>query len=206
MSLIPFPDVPALPGVPAIPRSLLNVAAGVAAVASAFIPASLFGVQWALLDSNGNPVLQPDSFVNFEYKEEHKIPNYPIEQGSFQSYNKVALPFDCRVVVSCGGNGMMSKEEFLNAIESLISSLTLVQIVTPNKTYQNCNLIHVDYRRESTRGVSLILAQLWFQEVRIAQQTVPPTAEPSGTSTINNGAVSPVPPSPTLDITNIEWQ
>lgn len=196
MPFIPYPDVPKLPGVPAIPRSANYPTPPINNQSTARIPYNTYGVQWGFVDDKNNVPLTPDSFIDFEYREERKIPNYPVEGGGFSSYNKVALPFDVRVTVSCNGNGVMSKENFLRTIEELINSLTLLSVVTPNKTYNNCNLIHVDYRRESRQGVSLIVAQLWFQEIRVAQQAVPKTTEPSGAKSENNGQVSPIPYTP----------
>jgi len=192
MANIPYPDVPNLPGVPAIPRSPSSPTPPINNISTAKIPNNAYGIQWGFVDSTGVSVITPDSFIEFEYREERKVPNYPVEGGSFSSYNKVALPFDLRVTVSCNGNGAMSKETFLSTIEQLINSLTLINVITPNATYNNCNLIHVDYRREAKQGVSLIIAQLWFQEIRIAQQAVPATSAPSGATTYLNGQVSPI--------------
>lgn len=200
MPNIPYPNVPPLPGVPALARSnnAQFVAAGLNIIGQ-LLPFSLFGTKWGIIDKNGAAVITPDSFVDFEFREERKIPNYPIEQGSFQSYNKVSVPFDLRVTVSCSGNtlgvgGRMSKQAFLEAIQKLLNSLDLVSVVTPNITYNNCNLVHVDYRREARQGATLILAQLWFQEVRIAQKPVVPTAKPSGAKSTSFGQLSPATP------------
>lgn len=193
MPLIPYPDVPKLPGVPALSRS--NNAQFVAAaltIVGELLPLNLFGPRWAIVNNTGSTQLTPDSFVDFEYREEHKIPNYPIEQGSFQSYNKVALPFDARVTVTCAGKlGGMTKQAFLAAIEKLLASLDLVTIVTPDGNYPNCNLVHADYRREARQGATMIIAQLWFQEVRVAQQPSAPTAQPSGAANSSFGQLSP---------------
>jgi len=195
MALIPYPNVPPLPGVPALARNGKYVGAALT-VLSEFLPEDLFGTKWGIISKTGTAVLKPDSFVDFDYKEERKIPNYPIESGSFQSYNKVALPFDCRLTVTCSGNKSMKKPAFLAAIEKLMASLELVTIVTPDGNYPNCNLVHVDYRREARQGATLIIAQLWFQEVRIAQAAALPTSAPSAAANTSNGQVSPT-PSPT---------
>jgi len=191
MPLIPYPDVPMLAGVPP-----LNRQAGQTIPTPQIQPATVTnnaqGVSWGIVDSSGNDVLTPDSFIEFEYKEEYKIPVYPIEQGGFSSYNKVAIPFDLRLTVTCGGQGASTREDFLLSVESLLSSTTLVSVITPNDTYDNCNLIHFDYRREAKQGLSLLIVQLWFQEVRIAQASVPTTAQPSGATPSNNGQVNPV--------------
>ena len=172
MPLIPFPDVPKLPGVPAIPRSSTVPTPTLEPTSNTNLPNTIFASEWAFVDENGTHVIIPDSFVDFEYREERKIPNYPVENGSFSSYNKVALP----------------------SIQDLMDSLALIAITTPDNTYENCNLIHADYRRESKSGVSIIIAKLYFQQVRVTQASVVTTSQPSGTPTQNNGQVSPVPP------------
>jgi len=196
MSLIPYPNVPPLPGVPAINRNSAGYVGAALKIEAQLLPNNLFGTKWAITDASGNLALVPDSFVNFEYKNERKIPNYPVEGGSFSNYNKVAMPFDCRCVVTCSGNGSMSKQDFLAAIQNYLDSLILLTISTPDASYPNLNLVHVDYRREARQGATLLLVQLWFQEIRIAQKsTAPNTAEPSGSDTVDIGQVSPVPPS-----------
>lgn len=200
MPLIPYPDVPPLPGVPGLNRSSAAYVAAALTVVAEFLPPDLFGPEWSITDQSGSWVLTPDSFVNFEYRNERKIPIYPIEEGSFQSYNKIAMPFDIRIVVSCNGNGKMTKQSFLSAIDGMLDSLDLFDISTPNQIYNDCNLIHVDYRRESRQGVSLILAQLWFQQVLISQQPAPPTTSPDGAANENVGQVSSYDPATGLPI------
>lgn len=216
MALIPYPNVPKLPGVPALARSNnAQFVGGALAIVGQLLPLGLFGQKWGIIASGsgaskttttgnffsnlfnksstlkGTSLLTPDSFVEFEYREEQKIPIYPLQDGAFQSYNKVGMPFDIRLTVTCSGNGKMSKNEFINAIDNLLTSLTLVDIVTPDVTYYSTNLIHVDYRRDSTRGATLLIAQLWFQWVRIVTNPSLPTSSPSGTPSTPLGQLSP---------------
>lgn len=194
MPLIPYPNVPNLPGVPGLNRNTAGYVAAALTIVGELLPLNLFGQKWGILNKSGAAALVPDSFVDFEYREEHKIPIYPIEQGGFQSYNKISLPFDIRVTVTCSGNGRMQKSQFLAAIDELLFGLDLVSVVTPEATYMNCNLVHVDYRRESSRGATLIIAQLWFQEVRVVQAATLPTTQPSGAAPQPLGQLSPTTP------------
>ena len=82
----------------------------------------------------------------------------------------------------------------------LISKSWGYQKSMPN--YLKTSLIHVDYRRESTRGATLILAQLWFQELRISTQPITPTITPSGTQKTPLGQLSPVNPTGTFGSIN----
>jgi len=192
MPNITYPNVPALPGVPALSRSnnAQFVAAGLT-ILGEILPLGLFGQKWGIVAPGGSALLSPDSFVDFEYREEQKIPIYPLQNGAFQSYNKVGMPYDIRLTVTCSGNGKMSKGNFIQGIDKLLTSLTLVDIVTPDATYKNTNLIHVDYRRDASHGATLLIAQLWFQWVRIVSNPVVATAKPSGTPTSSFGQLSP---------------
>ena len=219
MALIPYPNVPPLPGVPALARGSNAKYAGAALnVLGQLLPLDLFGTTWGIVKSNSAPttaaaktsflknlfsganklatkgtvVLSPDSFIDFEYRKEQKIPTYPMQDGAFQSYNKVGMPFDIRLTVTCSGNGKMKKGAFLQAINDLLNGLDLVDIVTPDATYKSCNLVHVDYRRDSLQGATMITAQLWFQWVRIVSKPTTNTAAPSGTPSTPLGQVSPV--------------
>ena len=140
MSLIPYPNIPPLPGVPAINRNSAGYVGAALNIVAQLLPDSLFGTKWAILDATtGSAILIPDNFVSYERISEAKIPTYPLEQGSFASYNKVRLPRTYRLTVSCNGNKSTSKINFLTAIQKLETgrnsnqSPVTVKIVTPNQ-------------------------------------------------------------------------
>ena len=211
MSNIPYPDVPNLPGVPPVNRSGQQaIGAGLAVAAELYqlykdlknTPPKYpkqkdnFSVWGILYASNvkvrkltGTYALEPDSFVKFEYKKDNKIPNYPIEQGSFQTYNKVSLPYEIKLVVTKNG----SISPFIVKINELVNSTTLLTIVTPDAVYKTTNLIHFDYRKEARNGAVLLIGELTFQEVRIAPNPSAPTTSPQGAKTTPLGQVSPLP-------------
>jgi hypothetical protein len=196
---IPYPDVPNVPGVPPLPQPPIGYTFPVDDVNTEDLDqgdtvALDTTPTWTITDDDGNPVLQPDSVIEFEYRGEMKVCSHPVEQGSFASYNKIAVPFDIRMTAACNGNGPMTRDDFLATIEDMRESTDLVTISTPDDVYDNCNLIHVDYRRDSRQGVSLLLVQLWFQEIRIAQQGQTQTAQPDGMDPSQNGQVSPINP------------
>ena len=137
----------------------------------------------------GTYALEPDSFVKFEYKKDNKIPNYPIEQGSFQTYNKVALPYEVKLTITKNG----SISPFIVKINELLNSTALLTIVTPDAIYKTTNLVHFDYRKEARNGAVLLIAELTFQEVRIAPNPAAPTAAPQGAKTTPLGQTSPLP-------------
>ena len=169
MSLIPFPNVPKVPGVPNVPRSVTNAVTGIYRA----LGGDLFGLmdlfspsRWQILTAGGQPALTPDSVMGLEYKGEAKIASHPVENGSFAAYNKVAVPSDLHIVMTCGGMGQMTRAGFLIALESMKNSLLLYSVVTPDATYPRMNLINYSYRRTAKNGVSMLTVEAAFQEVR----------------------------------------
>lgn len=192
----PFPNVPKLPGVPRLPRSpkfppavqaLLGLAEGLLWKMITAKPA------WGIFDLSGNLILHADSVLSFDFRNESRIAGFPIQDGAFAAYNKVASPFETSVRLTKGGKEI-DRTGFLNAIERLAGSLDLVSVVTPEKTYINVNIVRYDYRRESNNGANLLIVDVMLTEIRqVAAQysTVKAAQQPSGAPPVNAGKVQP---------------
>jgi hypothetical protein len=138
----------------------------------------------------GTYALKPDSFVKFEYKVDHKIPTYPIQNGGFASYNKIALPYEIKLIVT--KSNIFEISSFINQISILLNSTRILSIVTPDKVYNSVNLIHFDYKKEAVNGAVLLIAELTFQEVRVIPSPADPVATPQADQTFALGQVSPL--------------
>ena len=114
---------------------------------------------------DGVHVLEPDSFLGYEYMNESKVSQYPQQSGAFQSYNKVATPFDVRVRMSKGGT-IADRTAYLAEVEAAAKSLNLYSVVTPEKTYLNTNIVKVSHRHAQREGATLLVVELWFLEIR----------------------------------------
>lgn len=191
-----FPTVPIAPGVPALPRE-----AGV----SAFLPAlmtgdlvlglGLVGPQWGVF-SGGSPILVPDNIVDFGFRNTAAIMDYPLEEGAFGTYNKVANPFDTKVRMTVG-RSEAARQAFLAEVDAVQKSLDLFDVVTPSKTYTSVNVVHYDYNQRAERGVGLLTVDLWLREVRVtATSSFSNTQSPSGASPQNGGAPQTATPPP----------
>ncbi|WP_233874030.1 phage baseplate protein [Paraburkholderia adhaesiva] len=194
MPLIPFPDVPAVAGVPDLARVPLAVDAFTGTVQAVqgldyfgFLPGDT--PQWMICDDEGNALITPDSLVDLSYCGEERVASYPVEQGSFASYNKVAQPQELTLRLSCGGHNM-GRDAFLATLDTLRTSLTLVCISTPEVTFRNYNIDRVDYVRKASTGLSLITAEVHFTEIRTSTQaSYSNTAQPSGADPQSQGWV-----------------
>lgn len=176
-------------------------------VADAASVLGLLGTQQWGLYADGELVIEPDSIFSVEVRQDYRVVDYPMEQGAFESYNKVTTPFDTKVRMTKGGS-LSDRQDFLDAVIEVSKSLDLYDVVTPEHSYIGMNVVHYDYRREARHGVSLITVDLWLMEVRDtvvpvytatvndAAPTAPVTspAKPSGADPVNTGTVQPQTP------------
>jgi Dit-like tail protein len=126
-------------------------------------PAS--GPVWGVFDQDGTEILVAESILSFDYRNDWNVSNYPQEKGAFASYNKVNNPYDVRLRISQGGTEDQ-RTAFLAAAQTVADSLDLYDVVTPEATYSNCNIVHIDYHREQHEGATRIALDVWFQEIR----------------------------------------
>lgn len=210
MALIDFPNVPISPGVPTLRRAVSGVAVrtGVLGRLQAFdqfgLLDDLLSRVWGVYTNDFQVALAADSVVSFKYRGEEKIASHPTENGGFASYNKVAMPYDIQMTITCSGNGRQSRDQILSKLEELKASTDTYVIVTPDYSYTGANMITYDYTRTAKNGVSLLQVALYFQEVRqTATSIIAPVAQASGAANVSVGTVKPLDPSkPELAIFN----
>ena len=134
--------------------------------------------QWGIFQ-NGIPVVTADNVVSQEFKSEFILADFPVEGGSFESYDKVYIPYDVRFRFSAGGS-QANRTALLQSIAAIAGNLQLYDAVSPD-----------DYRRTSEHGVGLIIVDVWLSEVRPAGGNSTDTASPTSAPPINNGTVQP---------------
>lgn len=149
---------------------------------------------WQIVDDKGNAVITPDSVISIDYRNQQRILMYPVEQGAFSSYNKVATPFDIRLIIACSGGGTVSREQFTKTLDDMVQSTNIYSIVTPDRVYKSVNLVMVNYQRKAKSGVTLVMAECMFQEIRQTVEGTVTTSKPDGAVKTSTGQVSPVNP------------
>jgi hypothetical protein len=182
-------NVPRVPGVP----NLSSYSIVPAALLLADQVGALLGFQrviWGIY-FNGFPIIDFDSFLAMDLRQDNPISDYPVELGGFQSYDKVQLPIEIRVRLAAGGS-VASRALFLQSIEAVMNTVDLYDIVTPERVYLGYNFTHRDFRRAADQGNGLITVDLWLTEVRESQQAAfVNTQTPSGAGQQNIGNVQP---------------
>lgn len=192
-----MPNVPDVPGVPALTSYAENTAELLFSdlVAALFAPLSQWGVY-----QNGAPVLaagtNADNQISFDYKQDFPISTYPVEQGQFQTYDRVQLPAEIRCRFSAGLDAT-NRQNFLQTIDAIMNSgTTLFDIVTPEEVYLGYSPAHRDFSRVAESGVGLVIVDLWFLEVvQTATAQYQNTQQPGNAGQQYSGNVTAVPPS-----------
>lgn len=190
-----FPNVPNVPGVPALPRDPL-FAFSALSLLTRDLSSGLVGSlapKWGIF-LNGAPVVVADSVISFDFKADWSISDYPVEQGAFESYDKVEVPFVAKVRFATGG-AQPALQAFLDSITDAAKTLSLYEVITPEKIYENVNISHYDYRRTASAGLGLIVVDVWLLQIR--QSATPAfsnTKSPSAAGTTQTGVTQGLEP------------
>jgi hypothetical protein len=160
------------------------------------------GPRWGIF-RGGAAVVSADTVVSLDYKQEWVIADYPLERGAFETYDKVAMPYDARVRFVAGGSDS-NKAALLASVAAIAGDYNLYDVVTPERTYTSCNVRHYDYHRTATKGLGMITIDVWLLQVRVANGNVAnSTMSPSGATQVNGGSVQAVAPTSTQSVPGI---
>lgn len=209
--LLPFPNVASLPGIPQLARSLLIEALappvlGFAANPEVLWQATQAAPVWGVFDSNNRLVVNADSVMDFGWRKENRISNFPIQQGQFGTYNRVGLPNETSVVLTKGGS-LSERSTFLQQIDAVVDqrNINLYTIRTPEKSYVNASCNRAELSRRGKDNAYYFDVEIYFIEIaQIAAQystTVAPTPnarEPSALPVTNQGLNNPTVPTGSL--------
>jgi hypothetical protein len=179
-----------IPGVPAVPSGVTLVTDAVLLFADVISFLAGFGQSpWGIY-LGGVMVIEADTVVSMGYKQDWSISTYPVEQGGFQSYNKVDTPFNARVRFASGGS-QANRQDLLDSITGIAGTLTLYDVVTPEAVYQSVNIQAFSYNR-SAQNVGLIQVDVTLLEVRVtASAQFTNTKASSGEGQQSGGTVQP---------------
>lgn len=181
-----FPNVPALPGVPQLVRQLgspiSSFLGGLPIIGQILAQASQASNIWGVFSqpdttsttaadgtvsvSTPDPalVVQPDSIRDFSMRAEWRVSNFPVQQGSFTSYNKVTLPAEYAVQMVKGGT-VDDRATFESQIDAIAGSTDLYTIVTPERSYPNSNVTRYEITRRGVSNAFFVVVDLFFIQI-----------------------------------------
>lgn len=189
-----MPAVPFLPGVPSLSSYSAAVNIVLLTADAISLLSSLFGPQWGIFQ-NGAPVVVADSVVSLDFKQEYTISDYPLEQGAFESYDRVLLPFEARIRFAAGGS-IVDRVNLITSLQAISTGVQLFDVVTPEAIYQSVSVHHFDYKRTAD-AAGLLQIDVWLTQVRITTSTqFTSTQSPSGASPVGGGSAQTNPATP----------
>ena len=115
------------------------------------------------------------SMQEFSAEKASRLPDEPIEKGSFATYNRVIEPRTITAQLSVEG----SAADLQNAIDrltDLCENDEKITLTTPEQSYKNMMLESFDYRREAANGRGVLYVDLRFKEIREVQSAQTTTA------------------------------
>ncbi len=224
----PFPNVPNLPGVPQLKRSsqfppgpppVLSGVIALGRLALAIITKPKWGIY--KLDPTGGatttdpvtgldtlpevhitpPILVPDNFSKFQFKNEWNVTTAPVQEGAFAAFNKTNNPFEITLRMTKGGS-VADRQKFLDKLDTIAASLDAYKIVTPERTYLRCNITSYRVTRDGPKDAYFLTeVEITFIEIReVAAQYTNTAANtqnaknPSAQPVVNRGTLNAITP------------
>ena len=130
-----------------------------------FLNGSVYG-SWKLYKSGTTKEIASfDSFLGYDYSDDMEVPSYPVEEGSFTNYNKIADPAVVKITAIKTGFPVELRNT-LEAIEKAKESLDLYDIVLPFKTYIGYNLKSLNHAIREGDSVNMLVCELTFIEIK----------------------------------------
>lgn len=169
--------------------SLISAATSLLTADAYSLVSRLFGASGWGIYYLGVPVVLADTVVALELQKSWQVSSFPIENGGFESYNKVYVPYRGRLRFTKGGSET-DRQLFLASIEAIASGTTLLyDIVTPEAVYTNVTITAYGYRRSASSGLGLISVDVQAQEIRVSATEVTSTSSSATAAQTNTGTV-----------------
>lgn len=122
--------------------------------------------KWGIyLPGTSTKAIEVSSVLSMDIAGAADVSDYPIEQGSFVSYNKVVLPdvFQFRIAQ----DGLEANRTYLlDWLQRAKDGLDVFDVVCPEFVYPNATLIRYTVRRTAGSGAAMITADCVFQQIR----------------------------------------
>lgn len=126
-----------------------------------------------------NNAIDFSAMLEFTAERSSRLPNEPIEKGSFATYNRILEPMviTCRLAVKGSASELQGKIDRLTELNQNDEKITLT---TPEQSYPNMMLESFEYRRDATNGRGVLYVDLRLKEIRevASQQTTTAVEEP----------------------------
>ena len=131
-----------------------------------------------------------NSMQEFSAEKSSRLPDEPIEKGSFATYNRIIEPrsITCQLSVEGSASKLQSA---IDRLTDLCENDEKITLTTPEQSYPNMMLESFDYRRDAMNGRGVLYVNLRFKEIRevASQQTTTSVEEPIEPEDAEDGSV-----------------
>ncbi|XKM12653.1 hypothetical protein RCS94_06400 [Orbaceae bacterium ac157xtp] len=148
-----------------------------------------YGIYYARGENANKRALDFNSVINFSTNGESVITTAPVAvaeglAGNYSSINKVVQPSKITMRIAIEGAtafaGMIpripftdnlsvnlsSRSDVINKLEQMKNNADIYNIETPDRVYENFDLINYNFVMSAQSGITLLMVDLIFQEVR----------------------------------------
>ena len=116
-----------------------------------------------------------NSMQEFTAEKGSRLPDEPIEKGSFSTYNRVIEPRSITARLSVEGSAA-KLQSAIDRLTDLCENDETITLTTPEQSYKNMMLESFDYRRDASNGRGVLYVDLRFKEIREVQSAQTTTA------------------------------
>lgn len=142
--------------------------------------------EWNIMTEGGGKLVQFTSMLGIDIRNEGTALSYPVELGSFASYNKVQSPLD--IVVSLAKWGTHFEfSDILKTLDEYQAEAKKLLVVTPSAFFDSMTLESYEHRHDQRRNANMLTVDLHLVEVKeVNAETASPR---NGTSAgkVNSG-------------------
>ena len=125
--------------------------------------------QFIVKGENGKIEFQ--SMLETSVDENTNLPNEPIEQGTFATYNRIIEPIEIKCRLAAQGYPS-SIQAMLDRLRELKEGTEKVTFIIPEASYENLMLQSFDYRKDNHNGYNVLQVDLQLKEVREVPTTM----------------------------------
>lgn len=106
-----------------------------------------------------------NSMQEFSAEKSSRLPDEPIEKGSFATYNRIIEPRTITCQLSVEGSAA-KLQSAIDRLTTLCETDEKITLTTPEQSYKNMMLESFDYRRDAQNGRGVLYVDLRFKEIR----------------------------------------
>lgn len=109
--------------------------------------------------------ITPDSVLEMSFQSESEATSEPIEKGGFASFYKTNSPETVSLVFSFSADDA-KQNTALDKIRERKENYDLISILTPTHLYENMTILSYSYNRTNTDGMTMLVLQVDFQQIK----------------------------------------